>query len=298
MKNKTTKKFILICLCLTMCLVSKAHAEESFSQKAQFLSEIFFPDSKSWTTAKDIPVCDKKNLKSDLWELRSIYLNTKQYDLMESPDCSFITRALYEHFDPALFKCADFDGDGFKDVIYTGPGECREGDITIVWFRKECGFAKRDVKIYPYSLLKAELKNGRGFTWVEIGCCAALVDNYYLWYLDNKHKRKHIKVVKHLQIPKGVEIKSSQYVSQNELVLRSSPKVDDAYDKSSSERADAAVFGNIVIKLLSGAKGMIAARYKDGNHVEWGLLIVDEESKALVHHDPFNTNVGWIIIEK
>ncbi len=273
------------------------YATDSESPDHNRISEILFPETRDWQAIDSLPSPEMDRMLRDRWLLRSIYLKTEQHVLMEAPECSFITRALYEHFDLALFRVADLDGDGFEDIIYSGPGECMEADATVVWFGAENGLATKAVRIIPFRLLKVETEGRRRMSSVKTGCCGDIVDEYLIGNLVNPRLFARLRVHGALDIPKEMELVSRDYDARRKLVLRQAPIRKDEYDHNASGALAHAVFGNIVAEYLPGAKGTIVAFFKDDEGKRWGLLLVDDASQALRIGDPENINVGWILIE-
>jgi ketosteroid isomerase-like protein len=183
-----------IFFCFAASLAASAHAADSERPNYGRISEKVFPETRDWQAVDSLPSPDMKSMLRDRELLRSIYLKTEQSLLMERPECSFITRALYDHFDLKLFRVADLDGDGFVDIVYSGYGECREGYATVVWFGAENGLAARPVGIMPSLLLKVETGGLRRISCVEPGCCAAVVDEYFIGDIGNPGRYAQVQV--------------------------------------------------------------------------------------------------------
>ena len=279
-------------------LAAAAHATDSESPNRNRISEILFPETRDWQAIDSLPSPEMDKILRDRWLLRSIYLKTEQHVLMEIPDCSFITRALYEHFDLKLFRVADLDGDGFADIAYSGSGECMEGYATVIWFGAESGLATRPVGIIPSRLLKVEMGGPRRISGVKTGCCDDVVDEYFIGDLRNPRRYAQVRVHKALYIPKEMELVSGDCTARRKLVLRQAPMRNDEYNQDASNARSHAVFGNIVAEYLPGAKGNIVAYCKDDEGKRWGLLVVDEASQALRTGSTDNINVGWVLMKR
>jgi len=278
-------------------LAAAAHAADSENPNHNRISEILFPETRGWQAIDSLPSPEMDRMLRDRWLLRSIYLKTEQRVLMEVPDCSFITTALYEHFDLKLFRVADLDGDGFADMVYSGPGRCMEGYATVIWFGAESGLAKKPVGIIPSRLLKVEMERPKRISCVKTGCCDDVVDEYFIGDLGNPRRYAQVRVHRALCIPKEMEFVSRDYTARRKLVLRQAPIKNDEYDQDASNARAHAVFGNIVAEYLPGAKGSIVAYFKDDESRRWGLLVVDEASQALRTGSPDNINVGWVLMK-
>lgn len=274
---------------------SVAYGQEFSATPYHRLSEMLFPDTQAWQRIDNSPLFAFDNVYQTKEKLRAVYLKTPEHE-MEDADCSFLVRALYENFDPGSFHSLDVDGDGFPDVIYAGGAHCREGDISVIWFGDRSGISRRSAEIIPFVALRVESKKDGRISSVNIGCCAAKTDEYYIGELGNPRRYAGVRVTKALTVPDAVERPKTpySYVERKELVLRSSPMINDAYDEIASGGANSAVFGNILGKYLPGAKGLVVATRTDSAGARWGLVIVDEASEMLRYHDPYRANVGWV----
>ncbi len=185
-----------IFFCFVVSLAGVAHAADSALPNYIRISEIVFPETKSWQALDSFPFSGTDRTLRDRWLLRSMYLKTEQRILMEQPECSFITRALYEHFDSKLFRIADLDGDGFEDIVYAGPGECMEGYATVVWYGAKSGLAPRPVGIIPALLLKLEPGGLRRISCVRPGCCGDDMDEYFIGDIADSKRDAQVRVPK------------------------------------------------------------------------------------------------------
>ncbi len=177
-------------------LAAAAHAADYGLPNYIRMSEIVFPETKNWQALDSFPSPGMDRMLRDRWLLRSIYLKTEQRVLMEQPDCSYITRALYEHFDSKLFRVADLDGDGFADIVYSGPGECMEGYATVVWYGAKSGLAERPVGIVPSLLLKLEAGGLGRMSCVTPGCCGDDMDEYFIGDIGDSKRDAQVRVPK------------------------------------------------------------------------------------------------------
>ena len=185
---------ILFLFLLAVPLAAAAHAADFGLPKYIRISEIVFPETMSWQALDSFPFPGLDRMLRDRWLLRSMYLKTEQRILMELPECSFITRALYEHFDSKLFRIADLDGDGFEDIVYAGSGECMEGYATVVWYGGESGLATRPVGISPALLLKVEMKGPRRMSCVKPGCCGDDMDEYFIGDIGDSKRDAQVRI--------------------------------------------------------------------------------------------------------
>ncbi|NJC88580.1 MAG: hypothetical protein FIB02_08625 [Desulfuromonas sp.] len=260
------------------------------------LTDLLFPESKTWMDIGSLPALDKETYSRDNWLYRKYYIENKTTEA-EDADCSTINRLLYENDSLRGFRTYDLNSDGIKDIIYTGGAECREGDLTLVWVSN--GSRGFNIIHHQYALLKINIKGTveDNVVSVAIGCCADPVDEYYLGTLLYPRSKQACRVNKSLELPMGLVAANRLYKAEKELVLRLSPKVDDEYNRDFSEFANRAVFGNIEAKYLPGAEGTIIATYIDVGGKNWGLIAVSKNSMPLLTHSPNDTNVGWAMLK-
>ena len=289
-------RHVLVCLLLMTFLAPGAHAGVVSSQYD--FSLILFPGTKTWQPVDSLPRPDMKVILRDRELLKSIYLKTQQKMLIERPECSFITRALYEHLDGRSFKSVDMDGDGIADVAYFGLNQCDEGYAAVVWLEGPDGPLERDVTIIPYRVLRVDTTQSRRICGVEPRCCAGEADEYFVGDLLNPTGIADIRVHIGLDLPAGMKIVHEPYVVRRTTIARLVPVERDEYPSDStlytSRGSDR---GNIVAKYLPDATGTILAYFKDYKGRRWGLLEIDKESRALRSGVTYDVDVGWIRLE-
>jgi hypothetical protein len=289
---------IVVCACAVVSLAAGAHAAGAAASSPERTSRILFPETSGWRAFDSLPVPDAAVLEREKSRLRSIYDETPQDLLMERAECSFITRALDEHFDIGRFRSLDVDGDGNPDVVYSGDAECSEGDVTVIWFGDaRGGLAKRNVTIIPLRLLRLEPVGRRRFSSVKVGCCASAVDEYFMGDMRNPRLFARLRMFKRLVLPDGMVTASGAFVADGETVVRTSPVVNDEYDPNMSRAMVHAVFGTVAARYLAGAKGAIVASYTDSAGTAWRLIVFDEASRALRLESPYGTDAGWVRID-
>jgi hypothetical protein len=282
---------------ILLSLAAAANAVEFETPDRMHLSEILFPETRDWLVVDSLPSPGMEALRSERWRLRYVFLTTEQHALIEAPECSFITRALYEFLDVEQFKVADFDGDGSTDIMYSGPAQCDEGSAAVIWFGGDNGPATRPVAIIPFGLLKVELEGRRRMIGVKAACCAGEEDDYFVGDLANPGSFGRARVHRALYVPDEMELVGEEYAARGRLVLRQAPIENDEYDKYKSVVSGRAVYGAIVAEYLPGATGRIVATFKNDRGKRWGLVIVDEASQALRTGGPESINVGWALVK-
>jgi hypothetical protein len=292
-----SKSLVLLFLILSFPPLFNARDTESSAHVR--VSEILFPETRTWTAIESYPSPDFRGFETKKSELRSAYQRWQKTlspgdDASERSDCSQINSVLYEHFEPQAFRVGDIDGDGSQDLVFSGPARCREGDVTIIWPSWQSNSSNSKAIVIFAEILKVENgKDGR-ISSIEIGCCADYVDTYFLGKLTGYRQFAYIRTLNYLELPKGITLVSTPHIAKKELVLRSSLVKEDQYDKDRSEFIGRAIFGNIIAKYLAGASGTVVATAKDYKGVTWNLVIMHESSLPFLFYAPYDVNVGWM----
>lgn len=287
LKNISFVLFLIFLLCPI-----KLNAETQDSN-AIIVSELLFPETVNWKRLTDYPHVDQQWLNENRWKLRELYLGVTDYDVIENPECSYITRVLYEKANNENFFMLDLNGDGNKEVIYTGPAECQEGDQTVIWsgVGVESLREKQKAIIVPGKILKVVEGQTQKFSSVIYGCCAELVNQYSIWSAGVIEQRVGIPTT--LVLKKEAVVSVRNLVVKDELVLRSEPEIIDDYNEGLSHRQNHAVFGNIIRKYLPGVECKQLLKYIDNGGKEWALVVVPWSENRRSYHTPMPINVGW-----
>jgi hypothetical protein len=283
---------LLTILIVQLLLPATAPAAGPESAEYARLSKVLFPETRTWQVVDSLPTPDAAKLQQERWLLRRIYLLTPQTILMENPYCSVITRVLYERFAPGSFRRADVDGDGQEDLMYSGDAECSEGYAAIIWFGGSGGLAERSVGIIPFLVLGLERDGARRMSSVEVGCCADPVDEYLVGDLKDPRGLARLRVPKALVLPEGMKLSSKAFAARGKLVLFVDPTSNDA-----SNATPRAIVGDRGAGDLHGVKGRLVATFTDSHGKEWGLVAVDEASRALLAENFDSVDVGWVRIK-
>lgn len=261
------------------------------------ISEILFQESKQWKMFDSLPIMDKQTVRRYEPMMRKIYLKNSRMDWMEHPSCSVIERLFSEEYGPNKFRFVDVNGDGNKDIVYSGDAICAEGNLTIVWLGNKKGLENKAPIIRSFRILKAEMSGASRITSISEGCCGDPVDHYVLGDILIPAKIDSAKILGHMEIPKSAKVSKKPVRFSHDVSIRYSPEQMDKYDQGMSKHIMNAVFGNVVSKYLAGATGNILATYIDGKGTKWGLFFVDQGSRIYLYHNPYGVNVGWTVIE-
>ena len=288
-------KHTLVCLLLLTFLAPAAHASGTGSPQDD-LSRILFPGTRTWQSVDSLPQPDTSMILRDRELLKSIYLKTKQNMLIERPECSFITRALYEHWGGFLTS-VDMDGDGIADIAYFGSAQCDEGYTAVVWLAGPDGLLEKDVAIIPYKVLRVETTGSRRICGLEPRCCAGDVDEYFMGDLLNPEGIADVRVHIALDLPPGMKIAHEPYVIRRKTTMRLVPVERDEYPPDSTGSTSGAAQGNIIATCSPDATGTILAYFKDYKGRRWGLLELDKDSRALRSNVTYDVDVGWIRLD-
>jgi hypothetical protein len=238
---------------------------------------------------------ENKYLRSHENQLRDAYLKSKFGKEWEDKDCSFISRIFSEAWGfPNNFYIHDADGDGKLDVIYTGTSQCAEGNSTVIWFGSKHGFVIRQDVFWHVLALRVKEGSPVRLSSVGVGCCASVIDEYYVGPLFNLRNQGIRSITSTTKLPQKEEKPVPFIATNSELVLRSSPERKDTYDDGLSGLQGVAVFGNILTKFLPGSSGRIIGRHLDSESKLWLFVVVDERCNPLRIHVPYNVSAGCI----
>jgi len=257
------------------------------------ISEIFFPETRDWINIESAQGIGAARLSVIKKKLRSAYFEAHMSGRPEDERCPFIGRALDDR-NVKFFRLIDIDSNGVLDLIYTGPKQCAEGDVFLAWFGKNLRI--RQTVLWGVRGLKISPGKAPRLSSVAVGCCGDHVDTYYLGGLDSPLDGKTVRTAKSTVFPEKVLAVWKRFRNENETVLRSSPVVNDAYDKQQSHALGLAVFGNVLSKFSGGVSGNILAEHSKGGR-RWVYVILDKESDTLRYHSPFKVNAGWVALD-
>jgi hypothetical protein len=286
----------IIFFCLFLSLAANICSGEESNPSYMKVSALLYPETKSWTPVNKMKVPTEAYLRKYETQFRKAYNKSKiSKEEWESKGCSFINRIFSEEFHfPKNFYIQDLDSDGYMDVIYTGSNQCAEGNSTVIWFGARNGFViKQDIL---WQVLTIRIKEGSPvrLSSVEVGCCGSVKDEYYIGTLLNIRNQGIRSITRTTYLPTPDEKIVPFIAKDGELVLRSTPAVNDLYDENESGFVDAAVFGNVLTKLLPGCSGNIVGRYIDKESKPWLFVILDEKCNVLRTHVPYSVSAGWI----
>lgn len=261
-------------------------------------SKLLFPEINNWQLFSKLKLIDKSKFTEIMPHLKTAYLSSeiaKKYDGGSS--CSFISRTLNNN-SKLEFYCYDIDGDSIKDVIYNGNAHCAEGHTFLIWKGKKDGtFSIMKNSFWSVKAIAFQYKHKLLICSFKGACCGGMMDEYYLGHIGNIRQKGTIRVHIYTEQPKDSVIQPIHFTNENKTILRSSPKIDDEYDISSSHRECTAVFGNIISKFLGGASGKILAKHQDVNSRNWAYIIFDQNADPLRYHSPYPADVGWIELQ-
>lgn len=281
---------ILLCACCSW--VGAAFAQQNSSPAD--ISEILFPETKSWKLFEALPKVTPAQLASIRRDLQSAYKASKEARSLEVEDCSFLERIMDADNINAL-RTIDLDLDGILDVVYGGSALCAEGDVTLVWFGKKSGYALREFpawRLMPLRLLPGKMP---GVSAVASGCCGDPIDEYTLGTLEGLRGQGFIHMPKNLQMPnKKTKRTAIPFKSKLPVTLRNAPLKRDAYDSHGSAFMDHAVYGNILSRFLPGLSGTVLAEEQGKNGKSWLFVKLSNDNGPLRHDAPFKVEAGWI----
>ena len=278
----------LICLLITACANSQ-----------QYLTfPIHNSDLYNW---KEI---EKQVPKSDID--RFILDRPKDFYAYRQKDncCGVTFDSLYNdlHF-------LDLNGDGKNDVIFDGQtaGEPREIEI----FINEGSHYKKTFSDIQ-GIAKLDWQGGR-LSRIYIrdwGCCDAYLERQKIYAVDYDksyyptfHQIYQSVVIYEAVVPDSILQTPLQFEVLNQAYnIRSEPQKDDSSFRNWNNDGDSqsrTYNGNIIGKLVKGARGMALAKTVDNSGREWLYIEIDKEyllaSDIIYTENKFPTKVrGWI----
>lgn len=279
---------------LTLILITHFVSAQENRSSYEKISAILFPETSSWTLVSQLKHAEEPFLQKVEPQLKKAYLSSNIYKEPQDEMCSFADKIFSKEYkSPDNFYIHDVNLDGIEDIIYSGPSQCSEGHATVIWFGKGKGYEiKQNLR---WHVLAIRIKEGDPvqISSVSVGCCGDVLDSYLCGPLRNLRINGVMKVYFQTALP--LQTKDSEhFTTAQELVLRSSPETNDQFNKISSEYHKIAVFGNVLSKYLPGCSGRIAGSMQDKVSNLWYFVIMDESSKQLRTHAPFDVCAGWI----
>jgi hypothetical protein len=274
-------KTLIILLFLITPLI-QAHAQEKSNPKAW--AELLFPETRTWKDFDSLPQVKFSAGVVSKTALADAYAKSEAKAL--SPECDLVAKTLETN--ERNYRTLDIDLDGKTDVIYNGPNPCGEGNLVMTWIAGKKTYKFTDHIRQNSLYLRVLPSNKPTIVGVSIGCCDSVTDEYFV--LGNDHSSLYI--MKDTVRPQRPVEMAKPFTTNQEISLRSSPKIENAYNESASEHLQTAVFGNLTGKYLAGAKGSILAEQSAKNGEKWVFVSMDgSESKRFYNVE--KVNVGW-----
>ncbi len=297
MVRKMRKLYLSIVVLMLLALIPQIIYSDYASTNPLITADLIFPDSSQWKLLTDYPHPDEKWLELEKWHLRELYLKAQSaYNYMESPDCSFITRALYENYTNKResFFQFDIDGDQQFDIIYCGPAHCQESMMTVIWFGIGGQPSSHYAKSFPFQVLRLRPAKDPEIISYREGCCGDMVDVYNKGSLNIPAKLS-IGVFRDLLLkPEVSKPINKEFFAKNELILRSSPEIKNDYNEGMSVELGHAIFGNILRKYIYGAQYRLILQYTEKEGKNWGLVLVAESESKRSYYTPLKVHIGWM----
>jgi len=257
------------------------------------VARLFFPETSGWVSLTDVPSITKQRLLEIRDQLRATYVASGVGRRLEVEGCSVIQRVLWDE-DAKLFHLMDVNQDGFQDIVYSDNAQCREGDVTLIWFGKAGGFSMNSDSAWDAKVLRIAPGNVPRISSVAVGCCGDLVDEYNLGTLENFRIYSVIRTTQITVLPKRTLSTRIRFKNSSSMTVRSTPRTENAYDENLSGLMSHAVFGNVLCKYIAGASGTILAEQRERDGKTWDYVVMDPTSEVYRVDDPFRANVGWV----
>lgn len=264
-----------------------AHADDAPLSVARLL----LPQIRDWRPLDRSNLLSGAALKMREERLRAAYRRfAAGRDELESPACSVLER-IFVAADGEDFHRLDIDGDGLDDIVYAGSAQCREGELSLVWFGHGADYEIRQPVPWPVRFLAVDAQ-GRNYASISPGCCGDPIDTYLVGSLDNIRQMGALRVSKALHLPLHAGA-AGKFRSPHALALRETPQRHDGYDESRSQFMRHAVFGNVLRRYLPGATGWVVAAEMHAGHC-WQFVVLDAAADVLVTESPYDVGAGWV----
>ena len=259
------------------------------------ISNILFPEAEGWISIASFPLVLNDSPKILSEKLLSAYMNADIDGKEAYYNCQSLT-IISSNKATVQLRSFDFNNDGLKDIVYSGPDECSEQHLTLIWYGRNDGFEMRQNNHWESNLLKVLPGKAQIFTSVEIGCCASPIDILYLGDMDKSNKNRAVTITKNLIFP-ALKVRKIKFSNYQETYLRTSPAI---IAKNNAEKVNYitdGMIGNIISKFRSGLSGYILGEHTDNDGKKWVFVCVDVNSNYLRYFNAYkeiNLNVGWI----
>lgn len=280
---KTAHIFLL----LWTSFIYSAKAEVA-SSNYNLWAEVLYPETKSWRDFDSLPEAnfEKAHIKKD--ELIKSFM-ANRLERTVGGNCNEIKEVLNSK---VPFRIIDINLDGIDDLIYSGPAGCGlEGDISFSWLGTKDGFKFETFLGGRPKFLKVKPGKDYEIVAVEKGCCADPIDKYVK---RSPNYEPRILLFKNTFFAKKGLSTPKKFTTSQELIIRSSMEVNDAYDVGQSSVLETAVLGNILGKYMSGAAGKILAEATSESHQKW-VFVSMAGAEHLRHYSIERANVGWVL---
>ncbi len=289
-------KLTKILLTLAVCAMGSSASFGTAPDDDALLVDLLFPESASWQTLADLPEPDPSWLARQLERIRLFHRLSPE---TKSGPCSTIGRLTGDSTYRAsgLFRVLDVDADGTKDLLYSGGSPCAEAPVTLIWMHAWPDVTDRAPLQFPFELLKVQPGPDPNMVLAKPGCCGDPMTSYLSSRLSRPHSGTQFAIDTRMELPSpNLEIPTAEtrFTAESELVLRSEPTVNDAYDASQSDFAGRAVFGNVSRKYMRGVTARVLGSVTDPQGARWSLVAVDRSHLPQVFYEAWPADVGWV----
>lgn len=281
---------------LVFCALLAQSAQAQEPQQAEAIGKLLFPASRAWHSFAAAPSLSAAEVPKLAEQLSAAYRATWQAEAanprLEWTECSFIKRLFESQENWQGLRRLDYDADGRADIVYSGYSLCSEGFTTLVW---QAG-ADGQYKLLPpdpalgqeYALLA--WRPGPLVLMWKAGCCGDPINQFrQINQSQGRGRVQDISVLGESQWPHHLQSKPRPFQARRELILRSTPKLENSYDAERSAFVGRASFGNQLRAYLPGARGQVLT--EQGG---WQFVVMDEESNPLIKYDPYReVRAGW-----
>jgi hypothetical protein len=236
--------------------------------------DILLPDTRAWRSIDSFPPPSLGELDG----LLGAMIAKLPRDFASDVSCSITERLMRTPDFIAGLHQGDIFGPADDDFVYAGENPCSGGAITMVW-RHEHDPSRMTSLAISARVMRVESPSGARFSEVVTGCCAEVIDNYYISDLTGVHQRA-VGVFKGLAIPKGSQPASGEvdFGTGRSAELYMSP-AEAAHPESATKDED----GEVMSFPVHGG-GKLLMTYRDSTGKLWSLVEIGGKF----------ANAGWV----
>jgi hypothetical protein len=259
------------------------------------IAAFLFPEAATWRVADQMPALKRNEIDAifaeNLWD----EIDSDDEAVKNSAGCEASIRLFFSQGASAFFHHVNLGDKNSPGLFYSGDAPCREGGIIIVW-QNTTSYMSTKAETFPATLLRIEDVSDPHVTAIERGCCGDPIDVYLTGKLLSLNLQNAWHVENDIAVPNDTLPTHQAETISTELILRSAPIVNDAYQADRSHFLGQAAFGNVERRYLPGATVTVIAKWKDATGRMWNLVEApDSDNNYLCTYSSTGADVGWMV---